>query len=513
MNILYILLALVVLLILITVHEFGHYCAGKIFGFKINEFSIGFGPAIFKRKRKDGEIFSIRALPLGGYCAFEGEDEDENAGKEDNKDENKDGNASETENTSNSQDLKDDSVAGEVKADSKDETSEEKTETEDKKEEKVENKPAVKKPVEGSFNTMAPWKRLIVLLSGVTFNFLFAILTSAIYLMVTGFSTPQITATINQIQYHAVATHGFHRGDIVLAVDGKKIEAYRSFNDLIKDYEQDEDFVVTVERDGVIMDITTRKQKFPAFYYVSYNGYFEGKIFSEDGRAYGMDLFVDMVSSVNASVETGDNVGKGEALRELLSKVYKSGDTTLSKEERGTWADDIELLLNGDAEKGIYACIAYAPESVSIGIIQQNVGQKYTFFESIGKSIPFTLYLCELILVSLVGLFTGSIAVSEAGGTITAISQMAEISKMGIGPFLLMIPLLSANLALFNVLPVPSLDGARSVFVLIEMIFKKPVPRHIEAWIHTIGLFALLALVVFLDINHFLACPINLLRL
>ena len=64
MTILYILLALVVLLIMITVHEFGHYIAGKIFGFKINEFSIGFGPAMYKRTRKDGEVFAIRTLPL-----------------------------------------------------------------------------------------------------------------------------------------------------------------------------------------------------------------------------------------------------------------------------------------------------------------------------------------------------------------------------------------------------------------------------------------------------------------
>jgi regulator of sigma E protease len=52
MSVLYILLALVVLLVMITVHELGHYVAGKIFGFKINEFSIGFGPAIYKRTKK-----------------------------------------------------------------------------------------------------------------------------------------------------------------------------------------------------------------------------------------------------------------------------------------------------------------------------------------------------------------------------------------------------------------------------------------------------------------------------
>ena len=52
MIVLYILLAIIVLLVLITVHEFGHYCAGKIFGFKINEFSIGFGPKLYQKTKK-----------------------------------------------------------------------------------------------------------------------------------------------------------------------------------------------------------------------------------------------------------------------------------------------------------------------------------------------------------------------------------------------------------------------------------------------------------------------------
>ena len=69
-------LAIILLLIMISIHELGHYLAGKIFKFKINEFAIGMGPAIYKRKsKKSDEVFSVRALPLGGFCAFEGEDE------------------------------------------------------------------------------------------------------------------------------------------------------------------------------------------------------------------------------------------------------------------------------------------------------------------------------------------------------------------------------------------------------------------------------------------------------
>ena len=69
-------LAILILLAMITVHEFGHYVAGKIFKFKINEFAIGFGPKLFKHTKKNGEVFSVRLLPLGGFCAFEGEDDD-----------------------------------------------------------------------------------------------------------------------------------------------------------------------------------------------------------------------------------------------------------------------------------------------------------------------------------------------------------------------------------------------------------------------------------------------------
>ncbi len=72
----YVLLAILILLVMITVHEFGHFIAGKIFGFGIDEFAIGFGPKLFKKKCKGGHTFTLRLLPIGGFCAFSGEDED-----------------------------------------------------------------------------------------------------------------------------------------------------------------------------------------------------------------------------------------------------------------------------------------------------------------------------------------------------------------------------------------------------------------------------------------------------
>ena len=78
----YVLIAVLVLLVMITVHEFGHYISGKILGFGIEEFSIGFGPKIFSKKKKDGEVFSVRLLPIGGFCSFVGEDKEEDKDNE-----------------------------------------------------------------------------------------------------------------------------------------------------------------------------------------------------------------------------------------------------------------------------------------------------------------------------------------------------------------------------------------------------------------------------------------------
>lgn len=425
MTILYILLALVVLLILITVHEFGHYCAGKILGFKINEFAIGFGPKLYSKTKKDGEVFSVRALPLGGFCAFEGEDED------------------------------------------------------------AKNNPE-------AFNNKPAWKRLIVLVSGVFFNFLFGILTAVIYLLVAGFSRPCITSVVNSTE---LTGSGLLPKDEIIAVNGKNIEAYKSFSSLVSGFKEGEQFTLTVNRDGEIIDIVSSKQNYDAFYFVSNQSYFKGKLFDVAGNAIDVQDFSNAIIQISTSSET--TKGNGDALKSYLAGIYNSNDieTRVSYVESETFKD----LLNKDNPK-----ISYAGAGVSMGIVFTNVEARYGFFDAVLKAWPFCFYICGVILSALAGLFTGATKVSEMGGTVTAVSQIAEISQMGIDYFLLLLPMLAMNLALFNILPIPALDGARALFVLIEIIMRKPVNRNVEAWIHTIGLFVLLGLVLFLDVYHFL---------
>lgn len=74
-RILYILLAVVLFGIMIAIHEFGHFFTAKLFRVKVNEFAIGMGPTLWSKKKGETQ-YSLRALPIGGFCAMEGEDED-----------------------------------------------------------------------------------------------------------------------------------------------------------------------------------------------------------------------------------------------------------------------------------------------------------------------------------------------------------------------------------------------------------------------------------------------------
>lgn len=411
-KILYILLAILILLILITVHETGHFLAGKLLGFKINEFSIGFGKhAIYSRTNKKGEKFSIRLIPLGGYCAFEGEDEDN--------------------------------------------------------------------PNPEAFNNQKPWKRLIVTLAGVVFNFIFGIIISAVFLMCTSYAIPKVAQVASGNPY-------FQEGDIIYAVNGKSLEIYRHLNDETSKYKAGQEFVVTVSRDGEMKDITVKKQHYGAYYFVANEAGIAGKLFDVGGDVISFEEFKTDVANFVVTKDLDGNYTKYESIPGKY--FYKDVNGALQ-----------EYTVDELVRK---AAITLAPEGDSLGIVYGNYAQRYGFFESLIKAWPFAFYICGVILSALAGIFTGATGLKDLGGTVTAIGQMAEVSAMGFSQFLMLFPLLSFNLALFNILPIPALDGARAVFILIEMIFRKPVPRKIEGYIHAVGLIILFALVIFLDVYH-----------
>lgn len=432
---LYILLALIVLLVLITVHELGHYIAGKIFGFKINEFAIGFGPAIFKRvNKKTGEIFSIRALPLGGFCAFEGEDEDN--------------------------------------------------------------------PGQDAFNNQKPWKRLIVLVSGVLFNFVFGVITATIFLMCNGYALPRVN-DFAPVAGGVNPNDGLLlKNDLILEVNGKTIEAYRTINDVLKGIEEGEEITFVVQRNGEEQTITgVKKYKTDDFFFVANISAVKDKVYSYDGTTATLLSPEQVNEYIKAIKPVYDETEK-------KFKDFSFGENPLYKKVvHEDQSVTYEAYTDEEFRSEDFALVTLSRSTSSVGFIFINEQAHYGFFECMLKAWPFCFYICGLILAALGGIFTGATGLAELGGTITAVSQIAEISKLGVNQFLLLLPMLSMNLALFNILPIPALDGARCVFVGIEWIFKKPVPRKVENIIHTVGLFVLLGIVVFLDVYHFFILP------
>jgi regulator of sigma E protease len=335
----FILFALLILLFMVTIHEFGHYIAGKILKFKINEFSVGFGKAIFSKTKKNGEKFSIRIIPLGGYCAFEGEDQ-----------------VGETEN---------------------------------------------------SFNKQKPWKRLIVLFSGVLFNFISAIIFSVLLLSFVGNGVPKVEAV------EGINASIIFKDDVILEVNGKK----------------------------------------PSFL---------------NGGLAGLTGDIGLEEEVVLLVERTDN-----GIKQKIEIVVEKYNFEVA-------GKDVPLF------------------GISTSLIRLNFG------EALLEATPFTFEMAWECIEILGKLVVGQYGLKDIGGPITTINVIANASSASFLNVLLLLPLLAVNLAVFNVLPIPALDGARMIFVLIEWIRRKPIKRELEAKIHTIGLIVLFSFVILVDILHLL---------
>ncbi len=360
---LYIILAVLVLMLMIVIHELGHYTVGKLLGFHINEFSIGFGPKIIgRRSKKSGELFSVRALPLGGYCSFYGEDDD----------------ASDTLMS-----------VGEF----------------------VSNADVSESDKRLTFTRQKPWKRILVLLAGAGFNLFSAFLFSFIYIIAVGYTVPTVQDLYENPDNGEPYASGLADGDRITAVDGISIGVLDSFTELTGGLTDGDGVVLTVERDGEYFDVPVTKRK----------------------------------------------------------------------------------MLVPDGNGGY-------TESSLIGIRISYETVNVSFFEAVGLSFPFTFKMAGMVFASFGQLITGRVPITSLTGPVGTVTAIATMAETGWQYLLLLLPLIASNLAIFNLLPVPSLDGARVIFTAIEWIRKKPINRTVEAYIHGIGLALLLGFVVVVDI-------------
>lgn len=128
-------------------------------------------------------------------------------------------------------------------------------------------------------------------------------------------------------------------------------------------------------------------------------------------------------------------------------------------------------------------------------------------FASVAKNAVLeSVSIGRIVWISLLDLVTGQYGLSDLSGpigTVTYIADAAEIAQQetDYSYLLTMLAMITINIGLFNLLPLPALDGGRLFFILIEMIFRKPVPRKYEGWVHATGLVLLLILMAVISFS------------
>ena len=358
----YIALAILILLVMITVHEFGHYIAGKIFKFGIDEFAIGFGPKIFSRKKKNGELFSVRALPIGGFCAFRGEDDD-----------------------------------------SEDPT---------------------------AFNNKKWWQRIIVLISGALMNYLLALVL--LLIMCFSYGVPMcITVPTGykgeKLTPAAWETPTVQALDILVSIEGREI-----------------------------------------------------------------DMYTDCMDAL-AGKKAGDSVSV------IVYRLYEEtvdGNTVRSWREK-----EVSLTLLADGDFSSSADMEKLEKAIGLSIATQSV--KRDFWHTVGGAFEYSGEMATSVLRTLGELITGAFGDKTAdvvSGPISMIGQTAQVASMSPFSFLYIASFIGVNLAVFNLLPVPALDGCKVIFCIIEWIRKKPINRKIEGIINFVGLALLFGFVILIDL-------------
>ena len=320
---------------------------------------------------------------------------------------------------------------------------------------------------------------MIVQSAGVIFNFLFGLVMSVVYLCMANYGLPKV---ISVADYNS---NQFMVGDVITEVNGKKFDYYKvssntleQFSKKIAKYGEGEEITLTIIRDGKEQTIVVKKENRDAFRYVLNPEAIKENAYYLSGTTYIKFSSTEELLTYLKNVEN-----------ELIS-VYKFN------------ANTNEYVAYTEEEISSLCGISTSNSGVSLGILQSFEYKRYSFGEALLYAFPFCIDVCWLMLKVLGGIFTGATKVSELGGTVTTVEQIAKITSIDWKYIFFLIPLISMNLAVFNILPIPALDGARMVFVIIEWIRKKPINRNVEAYIHFFGLIIIFALVIFLDFYH-----------
>jgi len=422
----------VVLGVLVFVHELGHFLAAKAAGIYVHRFSIGMGPPIKALSFHRGETeYVISWLPLGGYVKMASREEDPGA--------------------------------------------------------VLEGGPAgVEVPPDRVMEAKPIWVRMVVMLAGVTMNALFAWLLFSGLTYANGVTV--IPTTVVGRVYPASLPPGaeeitrLQAGDRITRVAGKPVTSWQDIQDgflttpadsFAVEVEGKPPVTIRIHRDALEARLRAQDAVFPFIIPVI------GQVVpGQPGAKAGLRLGDTLVA-----IE-GEPVSQREDAVDLIER-HPDQDVRLTV---GRPEGRIELMAHTIAETVKDSAGARRVGKLRIGFATPLRHEPATFGEAVVSGAKQTVAGSTQIVRVVRGMFSGRVSTREVGGPISIGMAAGQAAQLGVSVFLGFMALISINLAVLNLLPIPVLDGGQVLFLLGEAVLRRPLSVKLRERLTVVGL-------------------------
>ena len=346
----------------------------------------------------------------------------------------------------------------------------------------------------GSFNAAPVWGRISVVAAGPVFNFILAFILSVIIVGFVGYDPAEIV----EVQQDSAASEaGLEAGDVITEYNGyhvdlaKDLYVYSYLNSL----KEGETVTLKVRRDGETKEIQYTPDV-SVRYLLGFN--------RSDASSMTVESLIEGMPLEAAGLQPGDTITAINGTEIADGEAY---DAYLK--EHPLSDEPVEITYVRD---GLDYTATITPQEYRTPVLgfSYNLGyQKANGLEVLKYGTLEVKYMIRTTLLSLKQLVTGGLGFKDLSGpvgVVDAIGTTYEESKSE-GALMLwmnmlnMAVLLSANLGVMNLLPLPALDGGRLVFLIVEAVRRKPINREIEGMVHFAGLMLLMALMVVVMYN------------
>ena len=176
----------------------------------------------------------------------------------------------------------------------------------------------------------------------------------------------------------------------------------------------------------------------------------------------------------------------------------------LSTDEDGV----VDMTVRRDGEKVSLENVVFTKENGTLVIDFKVVGKQRGLINTLGYSLGKTASIGRLIWISIGQLVTGQAAISDLSGPIGTAQAVGEATKAGMSAVMNLFAFITVNVGIFNILPIPALDGGRLVFLLFEAVTRRRIKPEYEAYVHFAGFVLVILLFVFVSYQDI----VNLIR-